>query len=146
MDLRYVSVAACCSVLQRVAVCCNVLPCVEVFCNVLQSVAVCCSQICRASRLIPTGKTVTHCYGPQVCQCCSMLHRVAVCCSVLQLDMQSLSSYYYGEDPDPLLWPSGMLVLQCVAASCSVLQRVAACCSVLPCVAVCCRVLPYVAV
>jgi len=37
------------------------------------------------------------------------------------------------------------LVLQCVAARCSVLQRVAACCSVLQRVAACCSVLQHVA-
>jgi len=60
---------------------------------------------------------------------CIGLQRVAACCSVSCVSRMPKS----GETTHRVI-----VVLQCVAACCSVLQRVGACCSVLKHVAVCC--------
>jgi len=120
-------VAVCCSVLQCVAVCCSVLQCVAVCCSVLQCVAVWCS--------------VLQC----VAVCCSVLQCVAVCCSVCHLvigredellEAEGVKQHKRAALSRPRHVP--IVVLQCVAACCSVLQCVVVCCSVLQCVAVCC--------
>jgi len=64
-----------------------------------------------------------------------------VCCSVLQC-----ATLMMHLDVDDCRWKMVQVVLQCVAACCSVLQRVAACCSVLQCVAVRCSLLQCSAV
>ena len=69
-QIKFVTVAVYCSVLQRVAACCSVMQCVAVCCSVLQCVAVCCS--------------VLQCVAVRVAVRYIVLQYVAVCCSVLQ--------------------------------------------------------------
>jgi len=145
--------------LQCVAVCCSVLQCVTVYCSVLQSVAVCCSVLHCVAVCCSVLQCVTVCYS--VLQCvavyCSVLQCIAVCCSALQSEcFQSVFSvlqwvtachaHYlplvisrtHDRTLSLTLFCSFLnLVVQCVAACCSVLQCVVQCCSVLQCVAVC---------
>ena len=71
--LRYVCVAACCSVLQRVAACCSVLQCVAVCCSVLRFFW------CPTAEIRWAIKEPSFISTPSLRYVC-----VAVCCSVLQ--------------------------------------------------------------
>jgi len=113
--------------LQCAAVCCRVLQCV----GVLQCAAVCCRVL------------------QSVAECCSVLQCVAVCVNAflwccrrynrrkgaVEASLVNLSTRK--QKTAPSACADAVLLLQRVAACCSVLQRVAACCSVLQRVAVC---------
>jgi len=137
------TVAACCSVLQRVPLdqgercvassCWHAVACV-VWEELLQRIAVCYGVLQR----------VAACCGvlQRVAACCSVLQRVVVCCTVLQHVAACFSCLRWAVRGITLLRICGRnRVFNTVAACDSMLQRVTACCSVLQFVAVCCSVL-----